>query len=64
MGHGAYLIASNGSTWSDSDKDQNGTVMNSFGFKDGDIINCLFDADRKTLFFTKEKTQEHYTLKI
>jgi hypothetical protein len=66
IGHGSYLISSNGYTWSHSKKEDN-VVHKSFSFITGDVIYCEFDPEKKTLTLRKKDstaTSDKYTLHI
>jgi len=54
LGHGSYMISSNGGTWSNTDSTANNTVK-AFKFAKGDIIICEFSPAEKLLTFYKEK---------
>jgi len=52
IGHGAYMISSNGYSWSHSSKEDN-MANKSFLFANEDVIVCLFDPVKKQLTFKK-----------
>ncbi|KAL4436299.1 hypothetical protein ABPG74_015890 [Tetrahymena malaccensis] len=62
-GHGAYLISSNGYSWSHSSKEDN-MANKSFVFSNDDIIICEFDYTKKLLTFKKQKTNNKFTLTL
>ena len=52
IGHGSYLLSSNGYTWSHSEKTEN-SVNKGFSFCANDIIEMTFDYQSLRLTFTK-----------
>ena len=52
LGHGAYMISSNGGTWSNHDSTANNLVK-SFYFGKNDIVMCEYSPKEKKLVFTK-----------
>ena len=62
LGHGAYLISSNGGTWSNHDSTAN-NIVKSFNFIKNDIIVCCYDPILKKITFSKDGGST-YELKI
>jgi hypothetical protein len=44
IGHGSYLISTNGGTWSNIDADKN-AIVNTFSFTLDDTIICTYDPE-------------------
>lgn len=63
LGHGAYMISSNGGTWSNHQSGFN-NVVKAFKFAKGDVVVCAYDPVGNFLTFSKEKTNETYKLEI
>ena len=63
LGHGAYMISSNGGSWSNSDREFN-NVPKSFKYTKGDVIICDYNPEKSSLIFKKEKGEVFYHLKI
>ena len=56
LGHGAYLVSSNGGSWCNISSELNNTVK-AFKFTKGDIITCEYDPKNKKIHFTKNSTK-------
>lgn len=59
IGHGSYLISSNGYSWSHSVKEFN-SASKTFHFTVNDIIYMEFDPIEKKLRFRKNKGNEKF----
>lgn len=55
LGHGGYLISSNGGSWSSIDSTKN-NVVNSFHFAKNDIVIVNFNPEEKKIVFSKKGT--------
>lgn len=63
LGHGAYMVSSNGGTWSNTNAQQNNSVK-AFKFGSGDIIACKLSHVNKTIEFKNVKTNQTYQLNL
>lgn len=63
IGHGAYMISSNGGTWSNTQANFN-NVVKAFKFAKGDTVACEFDAANSCVHFFKDKTNETFKLDV
>jgi len=63
LNHGAYMISSNGGSWSNISSTYN-NVVKAFKFGKGDLVTCEYDPFNLQLIFRKEKTKEEYKLEI
>lgn len=61
MGHGSYLISSNGYSWSHTEQSNNITVVG-FKFKEGDMVQLEYDKAKIT--YTNKSSNEKHELKI
>lgn len=61
IGHGSYLISSNGYSWSHSQQSNNIAVV-SFKFKQNDQIEITYDKSKISLL--NKSTNQKYDLKI
>lgn len=52
VGHGAYMVGSNGNSWSNTRPEVNNTIK-SFKFTKGDTILVIYDPQNKKLRFKK-----------
>lgn len=57
LGHGSYLISSNGYSWSHTEQANNIAVVG-FKFKEGDIIQIQYDKT-KLVYLNKASNQKH-----
>ena len=57
IGHGAYMISSNGGSWSSTDNYYN-NIIKSFKFYEEDIIICDYDPIQHIILFTNQITNE------
>ena len=69
LGHGSYMISSNGGTWSNHQaSSSSNNVVKAFKFAKGDTVACRFDPVQKKVDFFKEKpggiTYETYKLDL
>jgi hypothetical protein len=60
VGHGAYLVSSNGGSWSSSQVSHN-NVIKTFKFKAGVTVYVEYNPEAKKINF-KKKTGEKYSL--
>lgn len=61
LGHGSYLISSNGYSWSHTEQANNIAVV-AFKFKEGDIVQIEYEKVK--LIFLNKITNEKYELKL
>jgi hypothetical protein len=61
MGHGNYLISSNGYSWS-SLKPEFNSHFEPFTFDTGDTIEITYSPKTKTIDFSKMGTEDKYSL--
>jgi hypothetical protein len=70
LGHGAYMVSSNGGSWSDTKSEANNAVkvplllIQSFKFGKGDIIQAELNLQSKKIKFKKRGTQDQYELDV
>ncbi len=62
LGHGSYMIGSNGWTGSSTDASINHIYDNTFKFETGDIIQVTYNRDSKTLKFVKKGASGYKSL--
>ncbi|CAK62454.1 unnamed protein product (macronuclear) [Paramecium tetraurelia] len=63
LGHGAYMVSSNGGVWSSTTSNLN-NVVKCFKFGKGDVIVCTFDPKNETITFHKQKSSTTFKLDI
>lgn len=63
VGHGSYLISSNGYSWSHLKKEDN-IQAKSFKFVKDDIIQIELNYDAKNVTFTNKKKDEKHVLAL
>ncbi|CAD8054837.1 unnamed protein product [Paramecium primaurelia] len=63
LGHGGYMVSSNGGAWSSTTSNQN-NVVKCFKFGKGDIIVCTYDPNNQTIIFNKQKSNTTFKLDI
>ncbi|CAD8157539.1 unnamed protein product [Paramecium pentaurelia] len=63
LGHGGYLVSSNGGAWSSTTANQN-NVVKCFKFGKGDVVVCTYDPKNEIMIFTKQKTKTTFKLDI
>ncbi|CAD8159903.1 unnamed protein product [Paramecium octaurelia] len=63
LGHGGYLVSSNGGAWSSTTANQN-NVVKCFKFGKGDLIVITYDPKNDTMTFTKQKTKTTFKLDV
>ncbi|KAM3133938.1 hypothetical protein pb186bvf_013904 [Paramecium bursaria] len=63
LGHGAYLVSSNGGSWSSSTQAQN-NVVKAFKFGKGDQINCQYNPQAHQIMFSKTKIAQSYKIEV
>lgn len=56
LGHGAYLISSNGGSWSSIDAGKNNQVT-SFNFYKNDVITVEYDPVESKIIYRKKGTE-------
>ena len=61
VGHGAYMVSSNGGTWSNI-KDEENNKVKAFKFGENDIIGVKVDFNTKKMTFTKNKNGETWAI--
>ena len=61
IGHGAYMMSSNGGSWSHTKIEYNNTVK-ALKFAKGDIVHANIDHLSEKIIFTKNKSAEKYEL--
>lgn len=59
LGHGAYLVASNGGIWSTSNNSKN-NLIKSFKFTANDVIIVNYEKEKNSVTFSK-KGQKNQT---
>jgi len=63
LGHGAYLVSSNGGSWSSIDSTKNNTV-NAFSYYVNDIVLVEYDPTELKVVFRKKGTEESHTIEL
>jgi hypothetical protein len=61
IGHGAYMISSNGGSWSNHKTDQNNTLKG-IKFSKGDTVHATIDPQQCLIIFTKNTHPDRYEL--
>ena len=61
IGHGAYMVSSNGGSWSNHKPEQNNTIKG-IKFSKGDTIHAEIDGQNSVLKFKKNNNVECYEL--
>lgn len=61
IGHGAYMISSNGGSWSHSKAEHNNTVK-AIKFGKGDTVHVTIDQPNSKIIFCKNSSSESYEL--
>ncbi len=61
LGHGSYLISSNGYSWSHTEQSNNIAVV-TFKFKEGDLIQLEYEKTK--LIFSNKNSNDKYELKL
>lgn len=61
IGHGAYMISSNGGSWSHSKAESNNTLK-AIKFGKGDTVHATIDYEISKIYFSKNKGNEKYEL--
>lgn len=68
LGHGAYMVSSNGGSWSDTKSEINNVVKvhlslkQSFKFVKNDIVLMTINMELKKLKFKKHGTNDHFDI--
>lgn len=61
IGHGAYIMSSNGGSWSNHKPEQNNTIKG-IKFNKGDTIHASIDGQTSIIKFKKNNNNESYEL--
>lgn len=60
-GHGAYMMSSNGGSWSHTQAEHNNS-MKALKFVKGDIVHATINQQEHKITFQKNNSEEHYDL--